>query len=217
MNNVSVGGVDPKNGRPWSFYETIAGGFGGRTGLDGVDAIHSHMTNTMNTPIEVIEPVCPLRFTSYKMRTDSGGPGKWRGSVGLERAWILDAPKATLSILAERNRIPPWGLFGGKPGATGEYYLVAADGKRRQLRSKCTVPMKEGDRLIIRTPRGGEYGDPLEREPRMVLEDVANGLVSMKPARNDYGVVIRPKTFDVNWKATDQLRKRMRPRPRSRM
>lgn len=114
MNNVSVGGVDPKNGRPWSFYETIAGGFGGRTGLDGVDAIHSHMTNTMNTPIEVIEPVCPLRFTSYKMRTDSGGPGKWRGGVGLERAWILDAPKATLSILAERNRIAPWGLFGGK-------------------------------------------------------------------------------------------------------
>ena len=214
MNNVSVGGIDPKTGRPWSFYETIGGGFGGRVGLDGVDAIHSHMTNTMNTPIEVIEAVYPIRFTSYKMRADSGGPGEWRGGVGLERRWMLNAPTATLSILAERNKLPPWGLFGGAPGARGQYYLVASNGRKRKLGSKCTVRMKGGDSLVVRTPGGGGYGDPLEREPRAVLEDVANGLVSQGSARDDYGVVIHGEILGIDSKATAQLRKRMRSGPR---
>jgi N-methylhydantoinase B len=209
MNNVSVGGTDPRTGRSWSFYETIAGGFGGRYGFDGVDAIHSHMTNTMNTPIEAIEPVCPLRFTTYQMRIDSGGPGKWRGGVGIERSWVLEAPSATLSILAERNSFPPWGLFGGRPAATGEYYITKANGKKTRLRSKCTVHMGKGDGLIVRTPGGGGYGDPLEREPSMVLADATNGLVSLKSARNNYGVVIR-QTLIIDQKATNTLRKKMR-------
>jgi N-methylhydantoinase B len=209
MNNVSVGGTDPRTGKPWSFYETMAGGFGGRYGSDGVDAIHSHMTNTMNTPIEAIEPVCPFRFTSYQMRIDSGGPGKWRGGVGLERSWVLEAPSAILSILAERNRLPPWGLFRGKPGATGEYYLTKANGKKTRLRSKCTVNMRKGERLTVRTPGGGGYGNPLEREPRMVLNDVTNELVSIKSAKSDYGVVIRP-TLVIDEEETKRLRKKMR-------
>lgn len=212
MNNVSVGGTDPKTGRSWSFYETIAGGFGGRLGFDGIDAVHSNMTNTMNTPIEATEPIFPLRFVTYEMRRDSGGPGKWRGGVGLERSWVLEAPAATLSILAERNKFSPWGLFGGNLGAKGGYYLVKTNGNKIKLKSKCTIRMNAGDRLVVRTPGGGGYGDPLERDPGNVLNDVVNGLVSLESARNDYGVVIGQKSLKIDVRATDRLRMRMKRR-----
>ena len=208
MNNVSVGGIDPKTGRPWAFYETIAGGYGGRLAIDGVDGVHVHMTNTMNTPIEAIELAHPIRFLTYQLRCDTGGPGKWRGGCGLERSWMLLAPSATLSILAERNKIQPWGLFGGKPGALGEYLLQKPDSRIVKLKSKCTVKMTEGDILVIRTPGGGGYGDPYERAPNLVLQDVANGLVSSESARRDYGVVVDGEHMVVDLKGTEDLRKR---------
>jgi len=208
MNNVCVGGLKDGKGEAWTFYETIAGGFGGRYGMDGVDAVHSHMTNTMNTPIEAIETIYPLRFLTYKLREDSGGPGKWRGGVGLERSWMLLASSAVLSVLAERTKIPPWGLFGGKPGAKGEYYLIKANGKRVKLKSKCTVKMEKGDIFVVRTPGGGGYGKPFERNPELVLRDVINGLVSPESAQKDYGVVIDLKNMKVDWKSTKRLRLR---------
>lgn len=209
-NNVSVGGIDPKTGSQWSFYETIAGGFGGRYGIDGVDAIHTHMTNTMNTPIEAVEGIYPLRFLKYELRMDSGGPGKWRGGVGVERSWMMLASSATLSILAERTKIPPWGLYGGKPGSKGEYLIVKPDGKRIVLNSKCTLRIGMGDVLIVRTPGGGGYGDPLERDPNLVLKDVVNGLVSLDSAKNDYGVLIKPNTMEIDLEETQKLRKKMK-------
>jgi len=208
MNNVCVGGLKDGKGEAWTFYETIAGGFGGRHGMDGVDAVHSHMTNTMNTPIEAIETIYPLRFLTYKLREDSGGPGKWRGGVGLERSWMLLASSAVLSVLAERTKIPPWGLFGGKPGAKGEYYLIKANGKRVKLKSKCTVKMEKGDIFVVKTPGGGGYGKPFERNPELVLRDVINGLVSPESAQKDYGVVIDLKNMKVDWKSTKRLRLR---------
>jgi N-methylhydantoinase B len=108
MNNVSVGGLNHRNGRQWSFYETIAGGMGGRPTMDGIDGIHTHMINTMNTPIEVSEREFPIIFMRYELREDSGGPGMWRGGTGIERSWKLLTKRATLSILAERTIIPPW-------------------------------------------------------------------------------------------------------------
>ncbi len=189
MNNVAVGGKN-LDGKPWTFYETIAGGFGGRDGIDGVDAVHSHMTNTMNTPIEAIETTYPIRFMKYELNKDSGGAGKYRGGVGLERSWMLLAPSATLSVLAERTRIPPWGLFGGKHGAKGEYYIIKPDGKQVKLRSKCTIRMKKGDIFLVRTPGGGGYGEPLERDPELVLQDVLADLVSSETAKKEYGVLI---------------------------
>ena len=180
------GGVDPETGRSWTFYETIAGGFGGRKGLDGIDAVHTHMTNTMNTPIEAIESAYPLRFLKYELRTDSGGPGRWRGGTGLERSWMLLAPSATLSILAERTETSPWGLFGGKPGAKGEYYIVKKNGKRMKLKSKCTTKMEKGDIFIVRTPGGGGYGNPPERSPELVDRDIKDGLVSPSAAKENY-------------------------------
>ena len=210
MNNVSVGGVNPRTGRLWAFYETIAGGYGGRPGLDGVDGVHVHMTNTMNTPIEALEAAYPIRFLGYQLRCDTGGPGKWRGGCGVERSWMLLAPSATLSILAERNKIQPWGLFGGKSGALGEYLIQKPDGKVVKLRSKCTVKMTQGDILIIMTPGGGGYGDPYERDPSLVLQDVANGLVSPDSASRDYGIVVDEEHMTVDLKVTEELRKRRR-------
>ena len=206
MNNIAVGGTNPINGKLWTFYETIAGGFGGRKGIDGVDAVHTHMTNTMNTPIEAIEPIYPILFRKYELREDSGGPGKWRGGVGLERSWILLAPSAILTVLAERTKMPPWGLYGGKPGAKGKYYIIKPNGKRIKLKSKCTVKIGKGDIFVVRTPGGGGYGKPLERDPELVRRDVLDGLVSLEAAEKDYGVVMNPSIMDIDWKSTKQLR-----------
>ena len=206
MNNIALGGINPENGKPWTFYETIAGGFGGRRGIDGVDAIHTHMTNTMNTPVEAIETVYPIRFLKYELRKDSGGPGKWRGGVGLERSWMLLAPSTTLSVLAERTKISPWGLYGGKSGAKGEYYIIKPNGKRIKLKSKCTVKVEKGDIFVVKTPGGGGYGNPMEREPERVLHDVLNGLVPLEAAKKDYGVAIDPVTMEIDWESTQLLR-----------
>lgn len=209
MNNVAVGGTDPRTGRSWTFYETIAGGFGGRNGLDGVDAVHTHMTNTMNTPIEAIEDVYPVRFLKYELRRDSGGAGRWRGGVGVERSWKLLSPSATLSILAERTTLAPWGLYGGKSGTKGRFFIRKADETEIRLKSKCTVKIEKGDIFVARTPGGGGYGNPLERDPKKVLKDVVNGLVSISSARKDYGVVINSETEEINWEATKKLREKL--------
>ena len=205
MSNISIGGLK-RDGTPWTFYETVGGGSGGRPGSDGVDGVHVNMTNTMNTPIEALETYLPMRFDSYILRPDTGGPGEWRGGCGIERSWTLEAPNATLSILAERTKIPPWGLKGGGYGALGEYILRRRDGSVERLPSKCTVSLEEGDSLIIRTPGGGGYGDPLKRNPELVLKDVLNGLVTLEAAIRDYGVTIDRVKMVVLIEETDRLR-----------
>jgi N-methylhydantoinase B len=187
MNNVSVGGIRP-DGIPWTFYETIGGGSGGRPNSDGVDGVHVNMTNTMNTPIESLEAYLPMRFLSYGLRPDTGGAGEYRGGCGIERSWMLTAPKATLSILAERTKINPWGLNGGEPGALGEYMIVKRNGEILKLPSKCTVQMEEGDSLIVHTPGGGGFGDPKKRTPEKIKRDIANGLLSVEAALRIYGI-----------------------------
>jgi N-methylhydantoinase B len=166
------------------------------------------MTNTMNTPIEALEADLPLRFEAYRFRPDTGGPGRWRGGCGIERIWTLQSECATLSILGERNKIPPWGLYGGGPGALGEYILFKRDGTKRKLPSKCTVPIEEGDTLLIRTPGGGGYGDPYARLPALIQEDVLNGLCTVESAEREYGVAIEPDSLTVDVEATEALRKR---------
>ena len=189
MSNISVGGTRA-DGTPWTFYETIGGGSGGRPIGDGVDGVHVNMTNTMNTPVESLEAYLPMRFVSYGLRPDTGGPGEYRGGCGIERSWIFTAPKATLSVLAERTKIPPWGLKGGKPGGLGEYKIIKRGGEVVVLPSKCTVRIEEGDTLVVHTPGGGGYGDPKKRDPKLILRDVLNGLVSAESAERDYGVKI---------------------------
>lgn len=186
MNNITIGGM-MDDGSPWTFYETIAGGNGGRPKSDGVDGIHINMTNTMNTPIETLEAYQPLQFKAYRLRPDSGGPGKFRGGCGIERVWTLTSEKATLSIMAERNKIKPWGLNGGHGGGLGEFILIRADSSQEKLPAKVTIDIRRGDTLIIRTPGGGGYGAPLERDPKKIREDVLNGLVTPEAAKELYG------------------------------
>jgi N-methylhydantoinase B len=189
MNNITIGGF-LEDGTPWTFYETIGGGSGARPTGDGVDGVHVNMTNTMNTPIEALESYLPLRFKAYRLRPESGGPGRFRGGCGIERTWTLTSRKATLSVMAERNKIGPWGLQSGHPGALGVYTLIRANGETVKLPSKCTVEIHAGDTLVILTPGGGGYGDPRMRDPELVKRDVANGLVSTESALKHYGVKV---------------------------
>jgi N-methylhydantoinase B len=123
----------------------------------------------------------------YELRCDSGGAGKWRGGTGLERSWVLLAPSATISILAERTEIQPWGLFGGLDGESGEYTIVDSKGTVQKLRSKCTLRIKKDDVLTVKTPGGGGYGSPLEREHNLTLEDILDEKVSLNSASALYG------------------------------
>lgn len=182
MNNILIGGINPRNNKPFTFYETIGGGYGARPGLDGIDGIHSHMTNTMNTPIEEIEKRFPLLILKYELRKDSGGLGKWRGGLGIERVYKL-LTAAKLSVLGERHKFRPWGLKGGLPGASGEYFVIKNNGEKITLRSKETIWLQQGDIIVIRTPGGGGYGNPIEREYKLVIEDLENEKISKEMTR----------------------------------
>ncbi len=160
MNNVTIGGENPETGRYFTYYETIAGGFGGRYGKDGIDGIHSHMTNTLNTPVEALEASFPLLVRRYELVDGSGGRGKFRGGLGIRRETEILSDQATISLLGDRQEIPPWGFQGGTPGAPGQYSILRKTGRVERLSSKCTVSAGDSDILSIRTPGGGGYGRP---------------------------------------------------------
>ncbi len=156
MNNVSFGGIDPRTGSVFAYYETIAGGMGARPGRHGISGIHTHMTNSLNTPVEVFEHAYPVRVARYALRRGSGGAGEWRGGDGIVREIEFLAP-AEASLLCERRRIGPYGLAGGAPGARGKNTLLRG-GRARQLPSKVSLRVERGDRLRIETPGGGGWG-----------------------------------------------------------
>lgn len=151
MNNVLIGNDD------FAYYETVAGGQGGRPGMAGQSGIQTGMTNTENTPIESLDAHYPFRVERYTLRRGSGGAGRFPGGDGIERE-IRFLAAATLSLMGERRRHRPWGLAGGGPGATGEDWLIHRDGRRERLPGKCTVPVAPGDRLLVLTPGGGGWG-----------------------------------------------------------
>ena len=188
MNNVTFGGTDPRNGSPYAFYETQGGGFGGRNGTDGMDGVHVHMSNTMNTPAEVLETAYPLRVTRYAFRPDSGGAGEFRGGLGLRRDIEIRDHEATSSFLAERHESHPYGLDGGDPGGRGAVYRIDPDGETTQLPPKSTRTLPAGTVVSIRTPGAGGYGDPTDRDPEAVVRDVRLGKVTPEAALEAYGV-----------------------------
>jgi len=155
MNNFTVGGIAP-DGQPFAYYETIAGGMGARATADGLDGIHTHMTNSLNTPVEVLESFYPLRVRRYRLRPGSGGRGRHRGGDGIVREIEL-LTDAQLAILADRRRLAPYGLAGGQPGKAGETRLIRR-GKVTRLPGKCTVNARAGDVISISTPGGGGWG-----------------------------------------------------------
>lgn len=156
MSNLTVGGFDRFRARHFSYYETIAGGAGAAPGIPGASGIHTHMTNTLNTPIEALEAYYPMRITEYRIRRGSGGRGRARGGDGLVRELecLVDS---SVSLLTERRTIAPYGLAGGGDGAKGANFLVRA-GRRKKLPGKTNASLSAGDRVRIETPGGGGWG-----------------------------------------------------------
>jgi N-methylhydantoinase B/oxoprolinase/acetone carboxylase alpha subunit len=158
MNNVTLGGQDPRTGARFAYYETLGGGMGGRRGLPGLSGVHTHMSNTRNTPVEAIENYLPVRIRRYGLRSGSGGAGAFPGGEGLIREYEMLAP-TSVTILSDRRRYPPYGLLGGRAGARGRNTLVRR-GREQKLPGKLQLELQPGDRLRIKTPGGGGYGRP---------------------------------------------------------
>ncbi len=163
MNNLLVGGHDPVRDKPFVYYETMGGGMGARPTKDGISGIHTHMTNTMNTPIEALEFAFPLRLKRYALRRGSGGRGRHQGGDGLIRDVEFLSP-ARVTILSERRKIPPPGYHGGHHGQPGENVLFRGGYEEVTLAGKETLDVEAGDILSIRTPGGAGWGAPEEGE-----------------------------------------------------
>jgi len=156
MNNTTVGGIDPRTGAPFAYYETVGGGMGAGPSGDGLSGVHVHMSNSLNTPVEALEHAYPFRITQYGIRRGTGGAGKHRGGDGLRRdLQVMGA--ARVALLCERRERGPSGARGGEDGATGENVLIR-DGVERALRGKDTFWVEAGDIVSIRSPGGGGWG-----------------------------------------------------------
>jgi N-methylhydantoinase B len=156
MNNLTIGGIDPRDGQEFSYYETIAGGMGARPSLDGMSGVHTHMTNSLNTPAEALEYAYPLRVREYRLRLGSGGNGKQRGGDGVVREIETLVP-ARMSLLSDRRKRQPYGLQGGEEGKSGTNEIIGA-GETREIASKGSYELEAGDRVRIETPGGGGWG-----------------------------------------------------------
>ncbi len=157
MNNLTIGGVDPRTGEPFAYYETVAGGMGARPGKSGVSGVHTHMTNSLNTPAEALEYAYPLRVRSYSMRPESGGGGKFRGGDGIVRE-IEVLTDCDVTLLADRRTRGPWGLSGGGDGAAGKALITRQNGSVETMPAKFSTRLRAGERIRIETPGGGGWG-----------------------------------------------------------
>jgi N-methylhydantoinase B len=157
MNNLTIGGIDPRTGKEFSYYETVAGGMGARASADGMNATHTHMTNSLNTPAEALEYAYPLRVREYRIRKGSGGKGKHKGGDGAVRE-IETLAQARMALLSDRRKRAPYGLHGGADGERGRAFIVRRDGTHEELTSKGSCQMEPGDRVRIETPSGGGFG-----------------------------------------------------------
>lgn len=156
MNNLTVGGIDPRTEQPFAYYETIAGGMGARPNADGISGVHTHMTNSLNTPVEALEYAYPFRVRRYSYRSNSGGEGKFRGGDGLVREIELLAD-AQVTLMSDRRKFRPYGLAGGEPGESGS--AVHISGKQhKKIAAKSSLIGKKGDVISIETPGGGGWG-----------------------------------------------------------
>jgi N-methylhydantoinase B len=162
MNNLLVGGTDPRDGRPFAYYETLAGGHGAGPGWPGESGMQAHMTNTRNTPVEALEHAYPLRVLATRLRRGSGGAGRFRGGAGVVREIEL-LSRARVGIVAERRRFPPYGLRGGKPGARGVNSVRRPGGAWRTVPGKFELDLPKGSMVRLASPGGGGYGRPSRR------------------------------------------------------
>ena len=195
------------DGKHWVHMEILEGSYGGRHGLDGMDAVDTLYANTRNNPIEDIESHLPIRVDRYELRNDTAAAGQWRGGIGTVRQFTCLADGG-FSVEGDGHRFRPWGFDGGIDGQTASLTLIDKAGKQTPLVSK--VPyhkVKAGDHLISFGPCGGGYGDPLKRDPDAVLFDVLEGYISPEQAKADYGVVLNGKVLDTAATTAERARR----------
>jgi N-methylhydantoinase B len=202
MCQAGFGSLDVEAGTYICFYDTFAGGYGARYASDGPDAVQTHGQNTENAPVEETELNYPVRIDGLALVENSEGPGRFRGGLGLRKDYRFDL-HTTFTILADRDRSGPWGVFGGHAGRVAEYVHIR-DGVERRLSSKTTLDLVPGDVISVRTCGGGGYGPPPERDPERVHRDVLQGKVSAERAREIYKVAIAERRVDLA--STEDLR-----------
>lgn len=182
--SLHLSGVDPRTGSYFVYVETIGGGFGARATKDGLEGVQVHITNTSNLPVECLEIEYPLMVERYELIPDSGGPGRWRGGMGIHRRLRVVGHEAVFRVAGTRQQTAPWGLFGGEEGGKGSVVIhrKATDGKRRGPKD-----LGPGDVLSILTPGAGGYGDPRERDRALVARDLREDRISPERAAAEYG------------------------------
>ena len=163
MNNLTIGGIDPRTGEPFAYYETIAGGMGARPGKAGISGVHTHMTNSLNTPAEALEYAYPLRVRQYSLRPQSGGEGNYRGGDGIVRE-IEVLTDCEVTLLAERRSRGPYGLGEGHDGTPGKAFVIHRDASLKQMAGKFSTRLRQGERVRIESPGGGGWGRMLQRD-----------------------------------------------------
>ena len=180
-------GTDPRTGRQYVYLETLGGGFGGRATKDGRDGVQVHITNTSNLPVEAIETEYPLFVQSYSLVEDSGGAGQYRGGMGLRRVIGPVGHVTNFNGAGERFRNQPWGIFGGKPGASGRFLLTREGAKPKRLADKPSdVDLAPGDTITVETPGAGGYGKPKRRAKEAIDQDRAGGKLSKRHVKTHY-------------------------------
>ena len=197
--NLGFAAMDARTREYYCYMETVGGGNGSRSTKDGPDGIQTTIHNTENAPIEEVEINYPIRFARYELIQDSGGPGRFRGGLGIRRDFVFPDCDTTFTVLSDGTRFPPWGLEGGGSGRPSRFILEPG-GKARRLPSKTSVVVPSGGSVSVQTPGGGGYGSCLERDPAFVLRDVRDGKVSARSAREVYGVVLNVRTWVVDEK-----------------
>ena len=183
--NPNIGGVDPRTGKPFIMYDMLLGGYGGRATKDGVEAM-SPVMNCSNIPVEVIEHTNPVRVERFELIADSGGAGKYRGGCGIRKDMRLLADEAVLTLLGDRHKVQPYGVFGGGPAALGRSVVFSGNAEV-DLGSKEVAVLKRDDVVSLRTSGAGGYGPPAERDPALIERDIADGYVTEEGAERAYG------------------------------
>jgi len=206
---ASFGGTDVCRGTQYVTSELGAGGVGARPMKDGIDVLEMGPSNCMNIPAEAIEMSYPLRIRSYGLRENSGGAGRYRGGLGATKVFEAVDGDVVVSIRGERYFTPPWGLYGGQPAAPAQAWIERLGGRIEEIPSKRVFTLRQGECLHIDTPGGGGYGDPLARDPEAVRQDVCDRRVTIRMAREQYGVVLDESTCTIDHEATHHLRTRL--------
>ncbi len=185
--NIGFGGFDPRHQKYFAYMETIGGGFGGRKGKDGIDGVNTDFSNTENAPVEEMEIGYPVLIDRYELIPDSCGSGQWRGGLGIRRDFKFPYGPVTFCIISDRSKYPPWGIEGGQAATPSKYIYNPGRADQRNLPSKGTVEINQGDVVRVETAGGGGYGDPELRAPDAVRRDVALGKLTSAKAADDYG------------------------------